>query len=88
VVYPARLMLDFTMARMEVIDADETLRAGDREGAKAHLRRAADALRDAVEAGKAYCYGPWADWYRGCEKVSPEQMLTLVEGALAAFPAP
>ncbi|MBQ6008643.1 MAG: glycosyl hydrolase 115 family protein [Kiritimatiellae bacterium] len=88
VVYPARLMLDFTTARMQVIDADEALRMGDRKGAAAHLRRAADALRDAVEAGKAYCHGPWTDWYRGCEKVSPAQMLALVEETLGVCGKP
>ena len=88
VVYPARLMVDLTTARMAGIDAEDALRAGDREGAAAHLSRAAAALRDAVDAGKAYCHGPWADWYRGCEKVSPAQMLALVEEALAVCAKP
>ena len=86
VVYPARLMVDLTTARMEAIDAEDALRADDLGAAAAHLHRAADALRDAVAAGKAYCHGKWTDWYRGCEKVSPEAMLALTEEALAAFP--
>ena len=80
-------MVDLPSARMEVMNAEDALRAGDSPAAAAHLHRAADALRDAVAAGKAYCHGKWADWYRGCEKVSPEAMLALTEEALAAFPS-
>lgn len=86
VVYPARLMVGLTTARMEGIDAEDALRAGDPDAAAGHLRRAADALRDVIAAGKAYCHGKWADWYRGCEKVSPEAMLAFTEEVLAAFP--
>jgi len=82
VVYPCRLMIDFATARMAAIDAEDALRAGDRKWALTHLRRAAGALKDAIAAGEAYCHGKWADWYRGCEKVSPIKMLALTEDAI------
>ena len=85
VVYPARLMFDLTSARMSVLDALDELRAGARDKAEEHLCASASVLEDAVAAGREYCHGKWANWYAGCEKVSPANMLELSNDAIKAL---
>ena len=42
----------------------------------ARLTAAAATWREVIAAGEDYCHGKkWENWYRGCEKVSPRQML-------------
>ncbi len=87
-VYPAKVMLDFTEANARAIVAEENLRAGDRAGAVKELEAAAAALERVVASGKAYCHGKkWEAWYRGCQKVSPQTLLKRTQAALKTLHA-
>jgi hypothetical protein len=63
--YPSHLMAQTSNWLENLFLADEAIDLGEINVCLQYLRDANTALRDVLQVSEKYCYGKWAEWYRG-----------------------
>ncbi len=80
--YQARLLILMTQWTSEVLQADESLGAGDLGQCREHLANACAVFPPMQELAVRYCAGRWEGWYQGEKKIDLGAMRSKTKAVL------